>query len=315
MESEQKLGPAESAEKGGSRVLKFIRVFFYPDGGAGAGAGAGGGEGAGGETGQAAAVQTGEAAQAAEQVEQAAADPRERAKSYREMIRGEYKDLYDADVQRIVQSRLKSAKGAEENLGKIESALNVLKQAYGVEDLDQLNTAITQDNRFYEEEAMKRGMDVDTYRELKQKDEALARYRAEQEAAREREEQTRQVMGWRQEEAKLKETFPDFDLETEIDASNGELFQMLKRGIPLEHAYYALHMDEIVGNSLQGAMQRGAQKALETVRANGMRPGENGNGNGQAVPRTVDVSKITPAQMREIEKRLMRGEEITANNL
>ena len=292
-------------------MLLIHRVFFAPDGGAGAGAGGEGGEGAG-VNGQAAAVQTGEAAQAAEQVEQAAADPKARAKSYREMIRGEYKDLYDADVQRIVQSRLKSAKGAEENLGKIESALNVLKQAYGTDDLDALNAAITGDNRFYEEEALKRGMDVDTYREIRQKDEALARYRAEQEAAREREEQARQVMGWRQEEAELKKTFPDFDLETEIDASNGELFQMLKRGIPLEHAYMALHMDEIVGNSLQGAMQRGAQRALETVRANGMRPGENGNGDGKGGrQQPVDVSKLSKEKLRELERRAMHGETVT----
>lgn len=289
------------------------KAFYAPDG-AGAGA-AGGGEGTGG-MGQAAAAQTGEAAPNQGQQGQAAADQQQaRNKAWREMTRGEYKDLYDQDVQKIVQQRLRSAKGAEESMGKLESALSVLKKAYGTEDLEALGKAITDDDRFYEDEAMQRGMDVQTLKQLRQKDEAIARFQAQQQAEREREEQTRQVMGWRQEEAKLKQTFPDFDLEAEIDASNGELFQMLKRGISLEHAYLALHMDDIVGSSLQGAMQRGAQLTLDSVRANGMRPSENGAGQAPGVKASFDPNKLTKAQMRDIENRLMRGEIITADKI
>jgi len=289
------------------------RCFRYPDGGAGA---SGGGDGTGG-AGQDAAVQETAQAQGGQEpnAETAKQDPKARAKAYHDMVRGEYRDLYDADVQKIVQQRLRGAKAAEESMGKIDGALSVLKKAYGVEDLDALSKAITDDDRFYEDEAMRRGMDVQTYKELRQKDEAIARYRAEQEAAREREEQTRQVMGWRAEEAKLKETFPDFDLETEIDASGGELFQMLKRGISLEHAYMALHMDDIVGNSLQGAMQRGAQMTMDAIRANGMRPSENGAGNTPSARANYDLSKLDKAKMRDIERRLMHGEEITADKL
>lgn len=287
----------------------FIRILYAPDGAAGGG-------GTGGDAGQAAAGQTGEAqAEAPAQNEgQAAADPKARAQAYRDFTRGEYKDLYDADVQRIVQQRLRSAKGAEESLGKVQGALDLLKRTYGTDDLDQLNKAIMDDSRYYEDEAMKRGMDVDTYKALTQKDALIEQYRKEQEEKAERERQTRQVMQWRQEEAKLKETFPEFDLETEMDASGGELFQMLNRGVSLEHAYLALHMDDIVGNTVQAAMQRGQQKTLEAVRANGLRPRENGNGDGPARQTPIDLSKLTPATMRDIERRLMRGENITADN-
>lgn len=289
-------------------------VYWSPDG---AGAGAGGGGDATGGNGQDAAVQETAQAQGGQEpkAETAQQDPKARAKAYHDMVRGEYRDLYDADVQKIVQQRLRGAKAAEESMGKIESALGVLKKAYGVEDLDALSKAITDDDRFYEDEAMARGMDVQTYKELRQKDEAIARYRAEQEAARERAEQTQQVMQWRAEEAELKKTFPDFDLETEIDASQGELFQMLKRGISLEHAYLALHMDDIVGSSLQGAMQRGAQLTMDAIRANGMRPAENGAGNVPGRRQPVDMSKMTKDRMRDIERRLMRGEEITVDKL
>lgn len=290
-------------------INDIIKVWFAPDGA--------GGAGTGGEGGQAAAAQTGEAAAVEQQPtegEPAAADPKERAKAYRDLIRGEYKDLYDADMQRIVTQRLRGSKGAEESLKKLESSIDMLKGFYGTDDLDQLNKAITDDTRFYEDEAMKRGMDAETYKALKQKDEALERFRRQQEEAREREENTRMVLQWREEERRLQQTFPDFDLETEMEASGGELFQMLQRGVSLEHAYLALHMDDIVGNSVQQAMQYGSNKTLETIRARGLRPAENGNRGSQAVPRTVDVSKITRDQMRDIEKRLMRGETITAGS-
>ncbi|MBR4457586.1 MAG: hypothetical protein IKS31_01370 [Clostridia bacterium] len=290
-------------------IRDILKVWYSPDGA--------GGAGTGGEAGQAAAAQTGEAAaleQQPQETEPAAADPKERAKAYRDMIRGEYKDLYDADMQRIVTQRLRGAKEAESSLKKLEGSIDLLKSVYGTDDLDALNRAITDDVRFYEDEAMKRGMDAETYKALRQKDEAIERFRREQQEAKEREEQTRMVMQWRQEEKQLQQTFPDFDLEAEMEASGGELFQMLQRGVSLEHAYLALHMDDIVAGSMQQAMQRGSAKTLETIRSRGMRPSENANTNAQTVPRKVDVSKITRDQMREIEKRLMRGENITVSN-
>lgn len=290
-------------------MMEIIKVFYMPDGAAGGG-------GTGGEGGQAAAGPTGEAGAQAQMPNegQVAADPKARAQAYKEFTRGEYKDLYDADVQRIVQQRLRGAKGAEESLGKIQGALDLLKRTYGTDDLEKLNQAITDDSRYYEDEAMKRGMDVETYKALKQKDQLIEQYRQQQEAEAERQRQSQQVWRWRQEEAQLKQTFPDFDLEAEMDASNGELFQMLNRGVSLEHAYLALHMDDIVGNTVQAAMMRGQQKTLEAVRANGLRPAENGAGDARAGKGDIDLSKLTPKQMRDIEKRLMHGETITADS-
>lgn len=290
-------------------MMEIIKVFYMPDGAAGGG-------GTGGEGGQAAAGPTGEAGAQAQMPNegQVAADPKARAQAYKEFTRGEYKDLYDADVQRIVQQRLRGAKGAEESLGKIQGALDLLKKTYGTDDLEKLNQAITDDSRYYEDEAMKRGMDVETYKALRQKDQLIEQYRQQQEAEAERQRQSQQVWRWRQEEAQLKQTFPDFDLEAEMDASNGELFQMLNRGVSLEHAYLALHMDDIVGNTVQAAMMRGQQKTLEAVRANGLRPAENGAGDARAGKADIDLSKLTAKQMRDIEKRLMHGETITADS-
>ena len=196
-------------------------------------------------------------------------------------------------------------------MGGVQPALKVLEKAYGTEDLDALAQAIQNDDHYYEDEAMKRGMDVETYKALQQKDAQLEAYREQQEALRVQQEQAQQVMQWRQEEAKLKETFPDFDLDAEIEQSTGELFEMLRRGIPLQHAFQVLHFDEIVGGSLAEAYQRGAKRTQESIRANGMRPQENGAGVNPGQKAKVDVNRLSKAQVAEIERRVARGETIT----
>ena len=119
------------------------------------------------------------------------------------------------------------------------------------------------------------------------------------------------MIQWREQEAELKQQYPDFDLDAEMEASNGELFRMLDNGIPLEHAYKVLHMDEIMMGTIAGAVQRTAQRVTDSVRANGMRPAENGAGKSPAKQVGVPVSKLTKAQMEALERRAARGENIT----
>ena len=250
-----------------------------------------------------------------EQDASAAESQKDRAARFAELLKGEFRDDLNAwsneRVEKAVKGRLKNAKAAEENLAKLQPALKVLAQNYGTDDLEALAQAITNDDHYYEEEAMKRGMDVETWKALQQKDAQIQAYREQQEALRVQQEQAQQVMQWRAEEAKLKETYPEFDLDAEIEASNGELFEMLRRGISLEHAFQVLHFDDVVGGSLMSAYQRGAKRTQDSIRANGMRPQENGAGTNPGKKAKVDVNSLTKEQVREIERRVARGETIT----
>ena len=51
------------------------------------------------------------------------------------------------------------------------------------------------------------------------------------------------------------------------------------------------------------------QQTLDTIKAKGMRPTENGAGGGASAV-TFDPAKMTPEQRREINQRAMRGEAI-----
>ena len=307
--------------------MKWYREWLLnPDGGAGAGASAGG-EGAGGASGQDAATGAGDQAAAdrngrgaeknaqGDKPGQTVPDKKERKAAFEKLIREDYADLFQEKTKSIIQKRMEGANAAKEQLGKLEPALKLLKQKYGTDDLDALAAAISNDDQYYEAEAAKRGMPVEMYKEVARRDETIARYQEQQREAEEQRERAQQVMAWRQQEAELKEIFPDFDLETEMELSGGELFQMLKNGVSLKTAYQALHMDGIMEGTIAGAVKRTAQRTVETIRANGMRPTENGAGKEPGKHVAADLSKLTPQKMRELERRAARGELITPDKI
>ncbi|MBE5803320.1 MAG: hypothetical protein E7316_02295 [Clostridiales bacterium] len=297
------------------------RIFLMADGGGGDGAGAASSDGGGGfagVTGQDAAGQDGRGADASAQGDDTqqptVPDAKARKAAFQKLIREEYPEEFKEHNQKIIQNRLKGAKVAEERLANLEPALKLLQRQYGTEDPAALAAAITGDTRWYEAEAQRRGMDTQTFMLLDQKEQALQAMRQQQAEQQERQEQAKMVMKWRGEEAALREIYPNFDLNAEME-ENKEFFNLLKNGISVRHAYETLHMDEIMGQTVAGAVQRTAQRTMDTIRANGMRPQENGAGKTPAKPVKLTVSQLTPQQMRDIERRLARGEVITPDKL
>lgn len=190
-----------------------------------------------------------------------------------------------------------------------------VQQRYGVQNVEDLARAVMNDNAYYEDEASRHGMDVETFKQLEMTRMENQRLREQQEAS-ERDRQTAQKMlGWRQAEAELKKVFPDFSLDAEIESSNGEMFRLLESGVPMDHAYKVLHMDELMQGTLAGAVQRTQQRTLETIAARGMRPAENGVGMSAERAGKFDISKLSRAKMEELERRSARGERITPEKM
>lgn len=249
-----------------------------------------------------------------EQNRDAAGDAKARKAAWKQAI-AENRDLYDAEVQGIIQKRLGKYKGMEAEMQQLSPALKMLEKKYGVTGAAEVARAIMNDDANYEEEAAARGMDVATYKEFRQTQMENESLRTQQEEATRREEAARQVTAWRQEEAELKKQFPAFDLDAEMEASDGELFRMLSSGVPLEHAYKVLHMDELMAGTIAGAVQRTQQRTLETIAARGARPVENGAGMSAERAGKYDISKLSRAKMEELERRSLRGETITPDKM
>jgi hypothetical protein len=235
--------------------------------------------------------------------------PRDYDKEFSELIKGEYKDAYKKMSQNLINSRFAKHKETENKLGKAERIVSIFAQKYGEYNVDNLIEKIENDETLFEKEAYENGYDPKQYMEInkiKAKAEAdrQARLRAEQELFADR-----KYKAWIDEGKALKDKYPEFDLESELD--NSQFKALLERGVPLEHAYFVLHKDEIIERNVQSAMQQGAKATAQNIAARGTRPKENAAGSATGLVYKSDVSSFTKKDRAEIAKRVARGERIT----
>ncbi|OKZ52662.1 MAG: hypothetical protein BHV94_08610 [Clostridiales bacterium 59_14] len=255
------------------------------------------GEGAAPKSGDGAPAAAEGAAPAAEVQEQQQEKP-DRGAAFEALIKGEYKDLYDARVKETVQRRLRGTREQVERLQAMMPMLTVLGQRYGVADESYLIR-----------EAEKKGISPDTLREtwrLEREATNLPRqmddYRAEQE--------TRRIYGeWQKQGEQCKLLYPTFDLEAELQ--NEDFCRLLRNRVNVQTAYEVIHKDEIIPAAMQVAAQQAAEKVTAAVRANAARPAENGSKGSAASVGKIDVANMTNEQMDDIRKRVLRGERIT----
>lgn len=264
-----------------------------------------------GESTSAAAAAVDGAAPAAGVVGEAGQKGPDRSAAFEAMIKGEFKDLYDARVKDTVQRRLRGTREQVERLQSLTPMLTVLGQRYGVDpgDVEALSRAVDADESYLIREAEKKGISPDTLREtwrLEREATNLRRqmddYKAEQE--------TRRIYGeWQQQGEQCKMLYPNFDLETELQ--NEDFCRLLRNRVNVQTAYEVIHKDEIIPAAMQVAAQQAAEKVTAAVRANAARPAENGSKGSAASVGKIDVANMTNEQMDDIRKRVLRGERIT----
>ncbi len=242
--------------------------------------------------------------------------PEARKARYRELVRGEFKDLFTADTQRIVDQRFKETRGLQESLGAQQPIIDRLLVRYGAKDVAELARALETDDVTAQAAADRLGETLEQYRERERQD--LERLRTQREnvtlreqleAVKAREYSQRQIERWAGEAVAMAEQYPDFDLTAELE--NPEFVSSLEHGVPMELAYKLLHMDEIVQTAAQKAADEREQAVLESIRARGARPPENGASAQNGVATGTDVSKLTREERAEIARRANRGETIT----
>ena len=74
----------------------------------------------------------------------------DRASRCEALIKGEFKDLYDARVQDTVQKRLKGSKENVDRYNSLMPTIEMLAKKYGVDaqDIDGINKAIVEDDAY-----------------------------------------------------------------------------------------------------------------------------------------------------------------------
>lgn len=235
----------------------------------------------------------------------------DRRKAFRDLVNGEYKDVYAEETQRIIDRRFRETKTLQDTVNRNQPVIDMLMQRYKIADGDigKLTRAIESDNAYWSEAAEEAGMSVEQYKEfqrLQRENEQLVRM---QRAQMGQQRANQQLQQWYGEAQQLKAKFPGFNLDAEVQ--NPQFVSMLKAGIPVEHAYKVLHMDEIVNDAMRTSAADTEKRVVDNVRAKGTRPQENGTAAQSAFTIKDDVSKLTRKDRAEIARRAARGDTIT----
>lgn len=235
----------------------------------------------------------------------------DRKAEFQKLITGEYKDLYDAEVNGIVQNRLKRSKEVTDKYNTLYPALEIIAEGYGIDpgNTAALVKAITDDNSHYEKEAMKLGMPVENYKRIKTIERENERYRRN-EAERLRAERNAEIQnGWKAQADSLKSIYPLLDFDTEIQ--NPQFAQLLAAGVDVRAAYEVTHRDQIIPAAMQFAQQNATDKIAASIAAGQSRPAEGGMQNTPSAQTKIDISKLSKKELDEYAARALRGERIT----
>lgn len=298
--------------------LFTLQLFAEGAGGAGAGAGDGGTAEGSGVTAPAAGVQKGvknplanvkygiqeETAPAAE------VNQPDRNAEFEALIKGQYKDLYDAKMQDTIQKRLKGQKEVVDKFNSLTPTLELLASKYGVDvgDIEALNAAIEEDDSFYEQEALDRGMTVKDYKAFKKMEKENAALKAQMDEAQKQENGKKLFAQWMQQADETKKVYPSFNLEAEMN--NQKFLDLLKSNVDVRTAYEVTHKDEIIAGAMQFTAKTVEQKVANKIAANGARPVENGMSSQSSSLVKSDVSQLSREDRAEIIRRVQRGEKI-----
>ena len=266
--------------------------------------GEGGGEGSAATGAEAAAPETTEGQQAEQ-------TPEEREKAFNDMINGDFRDLFDARMQKAIKERVGEVKQLQQQLQQQNDVIGLVAKKYGISTykMGDIREALESDDVFWEEAAADQGMTVDSYKKMvKLEAENEALHKAREEAERKNQKDA-VFQKWDREAEELKRMYPQFDLQSEIQ--DKRFLDLMGAGIDMRTIYETLHHDEILPALMQQTAKAATKQQAAAARSGQMRPAENGMSSRPAAQTVKDPAKMTKEERQEYARRAARGEIIT----
>ena len=206
---------------------------------------------------------------------------------FEKLIRGPYKQAYDARVKSILQQRLKNSRETAEKYAAAQPVLELMRQRLGIEGEDYGAM----------EQALRERL-PETNPDEQQRQEADIQAGAD-----------RMVEAWQQRGREIREIYPEFDLGKEM--ASADFRQLLRARVDMQTAYEILHKEEIIPAAMAYAAQTVEKKLAEKLRAEGIRPTENGVSQSGAVSMGSRVSQMSRKEIAELCRRVERGEKVS----
>lgn len=237
--------------------------------------------------------------------------------TFEELINGKYKREYTASVKNAVSERLKNQKQMEARMGIVQPVIDLFGSRYGVDtanlsdqELETLIGKVLEDNSLYEDEALKRGMDVETYKALSRTERENARLREYKRQTEANEANRNKFMRLQSDAQALKQVYPDFDLDAEME---NPMFERLVwgSGVPMQTAYEVVHRDQILAQGMQYATQQTREQISNNIQAGMNRPQEGGlSRQSSSLSQPGGPKTWTKEEREAIKNRVKSGERV-----
>lgn len=235
-------------------------------------------------------------------------DPVDKGKAFEDMIKGDYKEQFDARVKQILDRRFKDNGELEKFKTDAQEILDMMYAKYGVKDIKSLQKAVQEDDSYFEEAAEAENLTVEQYKYKLQLEKENAQMKQAQMEAERIRQANNMYAQWQRESESLKTRYPKFSLENE--ARNPQFVKLLQNGIDVKTAFETVHHDEILSGAMMQTAQAVRKNVTDNIKARGLRPSENGINAQAGVIVKNDVSKLTAKDRAEIARRARMGETI-----
>jgi len=211
---------------------------------------------------------------------------------------------YNAEIQKIIQARLREEGQNKAILQTLDPALKALAKEHGLDpenlDHEALVKAVTGE---YDNKAIEMGVSAEVVRQLDQQQRTI-----------EQQKMINHMQKLEQESAALKQTFPNFDLRTEMQNPTFARLVSPNVNLSVEDAYHAVHRREIQAASMQVAAQKTAQQISEAIQSGSRRPDESGSTAQAPSVTTFDYRRASRAEREALKQQIRqaaaRGEKI-----
>lgn len=205
-----------------------------------------------------------------------------------------------ADYNRLAESNKAS-----------QGIMEMLAQKFGIEDatdISSIRQALENDDYLYAERAEENGRSVSEQREWDRLDRENKAYREQQKMNEQREAANRQYDAWIKESNNLKQVFPSFDLDVELE--NPDFVDALRAGLGVSRAFYSIHGADIAAGAMQQTAQEVRRATAEEIAAGKTRPRENGLSSRASVKVSKDLGQLTRQDRADLARRALKGERI-----
>ena len=226
---------------------------------------------------------------------------------------------YNKEMQAVVRSRLKSEKSAEEVLGKMAPAIEVMARKYGLDpknvDYDALAKAVDNDDAYYEDKALEMGVSVETAKKVDQMERNTAREKALNERTLQEQMIQQHFASLERQAEAMRKVYPNFDLRKELQNPSFARMTAPGKGImSVEDAYKAVHHDELQLAGMQITAQKTAEKISNAIQSGSRRPDESGASSQAPSVSTFNYRNASREQREALKKQIReaaaRGEKL-----